>query len=106
MPKFKISYSELHRVKQTVYEEFDTSSKEQWEQLKEKARDRMDPYEFDELPIKPPKTPEDWMRLYKFVDVSEYSNSEKDDWLTLINGGHEMSWVVTDKSGKIIMEDD
>lgn len=101
MPKFKVSQTQIHRVDRIFTVDFDTESKEQWDELKSKAQDLMDEDDFDELPDDPPEDLAIWLRVCQCIDSSEYSD-DGEDWVSHRKGGYETYWEVSDEEGSIV----
>ena len=87
MPKFTIKKTQIHTVLLKFTEDFDTSSQENWDQLKSRAQENMDDDEYDELPKKPPKKIEAWLALYEHIDAIELENKSEEKWVTFKKGG-------------------
>ena len=101
MPKYTAVFTEYHRVASIFTDEFDTSDKNKWELLKSLVSDHMDTEEFEALPLKPPKDPKVWFKLYQNLPESDYGEQEN-DWITVRKGGYDISRELLDAKGKII----
>ena len=103
LPKFKITQSQTHTVFLNSSEEFDTTNRTKWEELRNNAQNFMDEDEFEELPDSPPKDVALWMKVYQYVDRGEFANSEE-DWFSERKGTIEVKWQIVDLKGKVVLD--
>ena len=103
MPKFTIKKTQIHRVLLEFTEDFDTSSQENWDQLKSRAQENMDDDEYDELPKKPPKKIEAWLALYEHIDAIEFENKSEEKWVTFEKGGYGEESEIIDSNGNVVL---
>ena len=103
MPKFIIKKTQIHRVLLEFTEDFDTSSQENWDQLKSRAQENMDDDEYDELPKKPPKKIEAWLALYGQIDAIELTNKSEDKGVTFEKGGYSEESEIIDSKGNVVL---
>ena len=106
MSNYKVIYTQIHRVDLIASEEFDITSEEQWNNLKERVKDcgLMEEEDFNELPDQPPSDINVWLNLYKNISQVEFGNLQE-DWVSDRKGGYEVTYAITDDNGNVVLEE-
>lgn len=102
MATYTIKHDLYQTVLQTFYEKFDTEDQVKWDGLLKNAQEQgADANDLSELAS---EKVEDWLYLYKYVNSTDLSHQEEDDWISERDGTTELLMRIEDEDGSLIVE--